>query len=110
MIQSKSLTSTLHYSGMNVVMPTGMITMHQDPRLSEQSQRTSERGSRILASILSNEKVPLAQDKCRAILVAASDKREGDENPQLIEVCITHWKDLSDKTVPAVGHRTLKEM
>lgn len=55
---------------MNVVMPTGMITMHEDPNLSEASRKTSERGSRILASLMDH---PVATENCKAILSVATD-------------------------------------
>jgi len=40
---------------MNVVMPTGMMTLHQDPNLAESSRRTSQRGSRILKCLVDNK-------------------------------------------------------
>ena len=56
--------------GMNVVMPTGMITMHEDPNLSKQSEKTSERGARILACLMDNS---FAKENCKAILAVATD-------------------------------------
>lgn len=74
--------------GMNVVMPTGMITMHEDPNLSEQSKKTAERGSRILASLNNNQ---LVQDNCRAILAVAhtmddKDAASAEAKPDLVQV------------------------
>lgn len=61
---------------MNVIMPTGMITMHKDPELSEQSRKTSERGSRILALLRDNQQV---KDNCKAILAVARNETNATE-------------------------------
>lgn len=76
---------------MNVVMPTGMITMHQDPELSANSKMTSERGIRVLQSIRDQS---LVQENCQAILAVANDDKNTvmDDNPSLskkIEVRIS---------------------
>ena len=73
---------------MNVVMPTGMITMHEDPTLSEQSRKTSERGSTILASLIDN---PLAGENCKAILSVATngaDPKDSGAKPDFVEVSL----------------------
>ena len=41
--------------GMNVIMPTAMVTMHQSDELSESSARTSERGIRIVKALIQFE-------------------------------------------------------
>jgi len=54
---------------MNVVMPTGMISMHQDKELSQQSKKTADRGVRFLASIKNK---PEVIKTCDAILAVAT--------------------------------------
>jgi hypothetical protein len=54
---------------MNVVMPTGMISMHQDPELSAQSKKTADRGVRLLAAMKTEAEV---QKTCDAILAVAT--------------------------------------
>lgn len=54
---------------MNVIMPTAMITMHKDQELSQQSQKTAERGVRVLKALLPHK--PLVQEECQAILAVA---------------------------------------
>jgi hypothetical protein len=54
---------------MNVIMPTGMITMHQDSELSAQSKKTADRGIRLLASMKTDAEV---QKTCDAILAVAT--------------------------------------
>lgn len=73
---------------MNAIMPTAMITMHEDPNLSEQSRKTSERGIRILAAISDCKKV---QENCEAVLAAATDSFKGEA--KLVE----YWNDFFDK-------------
>ncbi|CAB9519323.1 expressed unknown protein [Seminavis robusta] len=77
---------------MNVVMPTGTMSMHQDPTLSEQSKKTSVRGSRILASLL-NGGSPRVKDNCQAILAVATDKDESEADPELIK----YWTAFFEK-------------
>ena len=74
--------------GMNVVMPTAMITMHKDPNLSEQSRKTSERGTRILKALSDKE---LVQQNSQAIVAAATDSSKGER--KLVE----YWLDFFDK-------------
>ena len=64
--------------------------MHEDPKLSKQSQITAERGARILASLVGN--YPLARENCKAILaVAATDDEDSSESweasSDMVEVC-----------------------
>jgi hypothetical protein len=44
---------------MNLIMPTAMVTMHQDPELSNQSRITAERGLLILQSL---SEIPVTQE------------------------------------------------
>lgn len=54
---------------MNVIMPTAMITMHKDAELSKQSQKTAERGVRVLRALRGK---PLVQEECKAIADVAN--------------------------------------
>jgi hypothetical protein len=56
---------------MNVVMPTAMISMHQNPNLSARSRTTAQRGSRILEHLLQN-RIRTASKNCKAILAVAT--------------------------------------
>ena len=73
---------------MNVVMPTAMVTMHQDPELAEQSKMTAARGARVLAAISGMDKV---KDNCKAILSVATGNGEADAT--LVE----YWTDFFEK-------------
>lgn len=77
---------------MNVVMPTGMITMHEDPELSEQSKKTSERGAKILASLRDSQ---LVKDNCKAILAVATD--ESDLAAEADGKLVKYWAAFFEK-------------
>jgi len=62
---------------MNVVMPVAMITMHQDPALSEASRMTAARGGRLLASVFGAS--PSIRSNASAIRAAANGG-SGDTN------------------------------
>jgi hypothetical protein len=47
---------------MNVIMPTAMITMHQDPNLAASSAKTSRRGTRLLMALLEDPSPPSDAD------------------------------------------------
>eukprot|EP00551_Chaetoceros_affinis_P010490 CAMPEP_0203665068 /NCGR_PEP_ID=MMETSP0090-20130426/2337_1 /ASSEMBLY_ACC=CAM_ASM_001088 /TAXON_ID=426623 /ORGANISM="Chaetoceros affinis, Strain CCMP159" /LENGTH=256 /DNA_ID=CAMNT_0050528503 /DNA_START=48 /DNA_END=818 /DNA_ORIENTATION=- len=49
---------------MNVIMPTAMVTMHEDPELANNSLKTSKRGIKVLKGILDK---PGAKEQCEAI-------------------------------------------
>jgi hypothetical protein len=75
---------------MNVIMPTGMITMHEDREFQEQSEKTAARGVRVLASLLLvNEET---KKQCDAILAVATDSRN-DVDPKLLD----YWKIFFEK-------------
>ena len=75
---------------MNVIMPTAMVTMHQDPKLSEQSKLTAERGTKILASL---RDIPFVQENCKAILAVATDSPQ----PNLDKKLGDYWVDFFEK-------------
>jgi len=66
-------------AGMNVVMPTAMMTMHEDPDLRAQSALTGSRGARVLEAIGNQigENAQMVLDNCRAIYAVAAAS-EGD--------------------------------
>jgi len=78
---------------MNVVMPTGMITMHEDPTLSQSSRLTSQRGSRILECLL---EFPLARDNCQAILSVATDGNDPTCKNAKSDM-VEYWREFFDK-------------
>lgn len=71
-MEAADKTDLIPLACMNVVMPTGMITMHTDPELSQQSQKTADRGIRLLASLKEDAAV---QKTCHAILAVASGEQ-----------------------------------
>jgi hypothetical protein len=56
--------------GMNVIMPTAMMTMHQDPDLQAQSALTGSRGARLLEVL--GHLSPEVDPNCKAIFAVAS--------------------------------------
>jgi len=54
---------------MNAIMPTAMITMHEDPELSKASKQTARRGKKILKSLLHKTGT---KKQCLAILDVAT--------------------------------------
>lgn len=81
---------------MNVVMPTGMITMHQNPDQSANSARTSKRGVRILKALAKFS--PDAKENARAILQVANNSMENDDTQGgLVQVCLRNiYKELKE--------------
>lgn len=107
---------------MNIVMPTGMITMHTDPQLSQASAQTAHRGKRVLQCLANmnmattavspteeeedsfNNIIPqMVQRHCRAIAKVAKtktgdnkDDSEGDAatvDAQLVD----YWTSFFEK-------------
>ena len=78
---------------MNVVMPVAMITMHQDPALSEASRMTAARGGRLLASVF--ESSPSIRSNARALYEAAAEESNDSDtsDPKLI----SYWKEFFGK-------------
>ena len=75
---------------MNVIMPTGMVTMHKDPALSLQSQKTAERGVRVLRSLSHKAQV---REECQAILAVAS----GDRKDEVDTSKVAYWEAFFEK-------------
>lgn len=78
-------SSLLFVAGMNVIMPTAMITMHEDEELSAGSARTAKRGIRILRTL---KDYPAVVNNAKAILAVATDSEDKDEglDASLMEV------------------------
>ena len=94
---------------MNVIMPTAMITMHQDPEQSANSARTSRRGLQLVRELLSmkfssnggriDETNSLIRSHCEAILKVATTTTttsQGDDG-------ITNSNDDNDKKLLKVS-------
>ena len=82
---------------MNVVMPTGMITMHKEEELAQQSQTTAERGLRVLQTLLSHGNT---RAQCRAILaVARGTSASGEQQvaKDVDEKLFAYWTEFFDK-------------
>lgn len=62
--------------GMNVIMPTAMVTMHKDPDLASNSLKTSRRGIKVLKELLNK---PGAIEQCKAILNVAIGNVETED-------------------------------
>ena len=74
-------------TGMNVIMPTAMVTMHQDADLSANSAKTAERGVRILRALKDISEV--RENAQASLTVATNSSVEGSVNddPKLVQVC-----------------------
>ncbi len=82
------------FVGMNVVMPTAMITMHQSEELSAGSARTAERGIRILKAL---RDYPTVMENIKAIVSVANDLEEENVDIKLVQV---RWRQrLVCKTI-----------
>jgi hypothetical protein len=66
---------------MNVVMPTAMITMHQDAEQSANSARTARKGRTVLKAVM--EESPGFVENLRAIQTVAHRVHNGDDTQQL---------------------------
>mmetsp|Transcript_23028 Transcript_23028/g.43814 ORF Transcript_23028/g.43814 Transcript_23028/m.43814 type:complete len:251 (-) Transcript_23028:1209-1961(-) len=90
MIESPNSDEIISLACMNVIMPTGMITMHKDETLSRQSQITAKRGVRVLRAI--REKAGV-KEECEAILAVASNRKNTTTNASKI----VYWQDFFAK-------------
>lgn len=70
--------------GMNVVMPIAASSMHTESALATASQKTAERGIRVLNMLLDN---PTTKRQCVAIYAATSGKH-GKADADLVKVRI----------------------
>jgi hypothetical protein len=62
---------------MNVVMPTGMITMHTDEDLSKSSALTAMRGKIVARSLMEENEM---KEQCAAILAVATDVQKDSDD------------------------------
>ena len=69
---------------MNVIMPTAMMTMHQDPDLQAQSALTGSRGARLLEVL--GRMNPGVDINCKAIFAVASDTESSGVDAKLLKV------------------------
>lgn len=80
---------------MNVVMPTGMITMHKDAEQSASSARTAKRGKQFLVEL--KDDVPEIGDNVKAILAVA----RGAKDEVTLQGCngrlVEYWTDFFEK-------------
>ena len=67
---------TFKLLGMNVIMPTAMVTMHEDESLSAQSATTAARGIKVLAALKGISEV---EQNCQAIQAVATGKDIADQ-------------------------------
>jgi hypothetical protein len=77
---------SLTVQGMNVVMPTATSSMHTDAKLAAASQKTAERGMRVLTVLLDN---PITKQNCAAIYASSSGK-EVNSDSDLVKVRIRY--------------------
>jgi len=84
----------------NIVMPTGMITMHKDPEQSSESRKTAQRGKKVLASLraLSSSHNEDIVKSCRAIhAVATSENKDLQKDIDHEEHEIKYWTGFFKK-------------
>lgn len=65
---------------MNVIMPTGMITLHKDEEMSRKSAITADRGKKIAKHLIKLDDEMKGQ--VSSILDAANGKQDGSEEVQ----------------------------
>jgi len=85
---------------MNVVMPVAMITMHQDPALSEASRMTAARGGRLLASVFGAS--PSIRSNASAIRAAANGgsgdtNKDSDSDVDVDPKLVDYWTEFFGK-------------
>jgi hypothetical protein len=70
---------------MNVIMPTAMVTMHQDAEQVANSARTAKRGVRVWKAL---KTFPDATANAKAILAVATNSLENNTqlDPKLVQV------------------------
>ena len=90
MDQSANEKEIVSLACMNVIMPTGMITMHKDPTLSSQSKKTAERGIRVLRSLRLKS---LVKQQCQAILAVATSSNADGVDP----IKVAYWEAFFEK-------------
>lgn len=66
-----------------MVMPTAMVSMHEDEEQSASSARTAQRGRRILQAFKTNAQV---EENVKAILSVANGGDDSDQDASLIKV------------------------
>mmetsp|Transcript_4770 Transcript_4770/g.9110 ORF Transcript_4770/g.9110 Transcript_4770/m.9110 type:complete len:241 (+) Transcript_4770:71-793(+) len=74
---------------MNVIMPTGMITLHKDEEMSRNSAMTSDRGKTI-AKYFMNLDDDIMKGQVSAILDAARGKQDGSDD-------VRYWVSFFEK-------------
>jgi hypothetical protein len=83
---------------MNVIMPTAMITMHQEEELSQQSAVTANRATRLLQAVLKNSNKTVRDavtTQCEAILAEATAENDAAEDDTV--AARKYWKKFFDK-------------
>ena len=84
---------------MNVVMPTAMSTMHQDPDLQSSAELTARRGSRILSFLAKNDHDSLVAINCNAIIEATSVSNLNDTTPnERVEYWVNFFNNYGYET------------
>jgi hypothetical protein len=95
----KSVTDTddlIRLACMNVIMPTGMMTMHTDAQLSEQSKITATRAVRVLDSL--NAIHPTAvQSHISAIYAAATSSSSNGKADSETDALLSFWTSFFEK-------------
>lgn len=74
---------------MNVIMPTGVATMHQSAELQENSRRTATKARHVL-KYLRTVAPDVVEAQCQAIRAAALDK-DGDDDEK-----VAYWNRFFD--------------
>lgn len=95
------ISFSLFLTGMNVVMPTAMTTMHTDATLSASSAITAQRAKRIIKALIKDN--PAMSENCAAIVTAAlAESTMETNNDDLVNVSekefpctrVVHYADL----------------
>ena len=95
--QSDSTEDLVSLMCMNVVMPTAMVTMHEDPSNSANSARTARRGLALLKQV--KEESPEFEKNLKAIQKVAQRSSGGESLQQSSDdnALVKTWTDFFDK-------------
>lgn len=81
---------------MNVVMPTAMVTIHQDAAQSANSARTARRGIKVLQAV--QNETPVFSNNLKAIQHVAAKVKDGSHAPWPVdESLVQYWSKFFDK-------------
>ena len=73
---------------MNVIMPVGMTTMHEDPDLAKSSEMTANRGKKVLQVLLDKNGTRVQCEAIRNVAMGRIESREDDTDIKVSRIHI----------------------